>query len=108
MNKQKLFVCGVALMVAWLFAAGTGSAATLSNTASTNWNYNTTPSFSGSKWIDNADTFYASQSIVVNVDNTYGQVGAYGIIINIHGGTIFSNQMLQIGAGGCQCQTRQD
>jgi autotransporter-associated beta strand protein len=88
--------------MALLFAAMSVSAVTLTNsTGNITWDYNNTASFSGSKkWTDNNDAFYNGGQGVINVDNTYGQVGAYRITFNPPYTCNFTNGLLQIGAGG--------
>jgi len=76
------------------------------------WDFNNTVSFNGStpssKWTNNTDTLLLNNSgvVVINVTNgPNGQVGAYSVTVvggNQAGNYDFTNQLLQIGAGGVQ------
>ena len=82
-------------------------AATNTMKATGTWDFNNTVAFNGIKWTNNADTamFDMSGPVYVNVDNTFGQVGAYQVSSfgkNQAGNWYFTNQLLRVGAGGIQ------
>ena len=96
---RKWFTRSVACM-ALLFAAWSGSAATLTKSASGIWDYNNTLFSSASNWTNNTDTAqFNTKGITINVSTNNGPVGASGLIFPTSGVT-FTNQPLQIGAGG--------
>jgi len=86
----------------------TAFAATNSTTVGNiTWDFNNTVSFGGNgtaKWTNNADMAKFDKSgagNLVNISDASGQVGCAGVIFgNQAGNWIFTNQLLQIGAGG--------
>ena len=105
MSKRVFSVC----VLGSAFLSGSLHAAVLTRTIGAGtWDFNTTKFTSavGVNWTNNADTANFDVSggdtgYLITVDNTKGQVGAYGITFgNSAGNWMFIGQPLQLGAGG--------
>ena len=101
----RLFLAGVMVILA--ITAGNAIGATNTTTlGNITWDFNNTASFGGggtAKWTNNADVakFDKGGTFYVNVNNAFGQVGCSQMIFGSVGGNwVFTNQLLQIDAGG--------
>ena len=108
MKKIKVS-CALLITVGVLMTGLPGNVRAATNTmaAAGTWDFNNTTSFSTFKWTNNTDTaaFNGSGEVYVNVNDASGQVGAYQLTTfgkNGAGNWYFTNQLLQIGAGGIQ------